>query len=133
MGIPRILYIKAQNKFCRILDIVTLLNLIASTTDLILEPTKVISEASIATSVPLPKAIPTSAAVKAYADGLSGSNSFSTIAVSGQSNVVASSSWWLDGVNNVYPSKGSIDATEKNIISNNLTMQQYTKSKNAKK
>ena len=35
--------------------------------------------------------IPTSAAVKAYADGLSGSNSFSTIAVSGQSNVVASS------------------------------------------
>ena len=66
-GIPKILYPNAQNKFCLILRIVALLNLIAVETSIKSLLIKTISADSIATSVPLPIAIPTLACAKAGA------------------------------------------------------------------
>src|SRR5574344_895398 len=66
-GIPIILYINAQNKFCFIFLIVAFESFSADTTPLISPFTIVISAVSIAISVPVPIAIPISAAASAGA------------------------------------------------------------------
>ena len=64
---PATLYPNAQNKFCRIFLIVALLALIAFGTNSKSPPRIVISAASIATSAPVPIAIPISAFTSAGA------------------------------------------------------------------
>src|SRR3989338_7170984 len=66
-GISDTLYPKAQNRFILIVLMVFLESSIADATDLKSLLISVISPASIATSVPVPMAIPTSAAAKAGA------------------------------------------------------------------
>ena len=66
-GIPKTLYPNAQNKFSLIFLIVALLNLIAVTTSFKSLFIRTISADSMATSVPEPMAIPTSACTRAGA------------------------------------------------------------------
>src|SRR3989338_7790197 len=66
-GIKTTLYAKAQNKLSLIVFIVCLDSLIAETTDIKFLLTNVIPAASMATSVPVPIAIPTSDDAKAGA------------------------------------------------------------------
>ena len=67
IGMPMVLYIKAQKRFCLIFLMVALLSLMAVTIPLRSPLIRVISAASIATSVPVPMAKPTSAVTSAGA------------------------------------------------------------------
>ena len=66
-GIKIVLYAKAQKRFCLIFRMVALLNVIAVTTPLKSPLIRVISADSMATSVPVPRAMPISACAKAGA------------------------------------------------------------------
>src|SRR5699024_4171847 len=67
IGMPALLYAKAQNKFCLMLRIVLWLSVIAFGIRVNSPPSMVISAASMATSVPVPMAIPISAIANAGA------------------------------------------------------------------